>query len=200
MLQHGLVPGGRSGAATFRDTAISFDAQLAERWKASEAAAAASASMSGLPTTSSALPASPKLSSSTGSEQEHQEPPPLLSVRGSPSSSFVDHEVYAIAKRLSTWRKFSAVYKTKLGPLVAEAVDDIHKSVLLDKLCHWAARHPGAVGVLAYPRKCVQATRLLSHTVSARCCSAAAAGPCCTAALLHCCTAALLALGLIIVL
>lgn len=164
LLQHNLVPGGRSGTVSFRDQAVSFDAQLAERWKAAEASAAAASSISSfLPTTSGTLPAVPKLSSASSTSQKPK--PRLRAVRGSPSSSFTDHEVYAIASRLSTFRKFSGLYKTRLGPLVAETVDDIFKGLLLDKLCHWAARHPEAVGAQVYPAKCQHATRLLSDTV-----------------------------------
>jgi hypothetical protein len=163
LLQHNLVPGGRSGTVSFRDQAVSFDAQLAERWQAAEAkAAAANSSSSCLPTSSGTLPAVSKLSSASKAQKPK---PRLRSVRGSPSSSFTDHEVYAIASRLSTFRKFSGLYKTRLGPLVAETVDDIFKSLLLDRLCHWAARHPEAVGAQVYPAKCQHATRLLSDTV-----------------------------------
>ncbi len=184
LLQHGLVPGGRSGTVSFRDQAVSFDAQLAECWKAADAAAAAAnGSSSYLPTTSAVLPAASRLTSSgSSSEGEQVQKPRLRAVRGSPSSSFTDHEVYALASRLSTWRKFCGVYKTRLGPLVAETVDDIFKGLLLDKLCYWAARHPEAVGAQAYPAKCQHATRLLSDTVRGQGCCCCIEVTCCAAA------------------
>ncbi len=90
--QHDLAPGGRSGAVAFSAAAASTDARLA--------AAAAAAASSSISNTSS------RITSSGGG--------------GRPGGAgFVDAEVAALAARLQSYRRFSALFKTGLDPLAS---------------------------------------------------------------------------------